>query len=68
MENTMFKNMSRMAICRRMATICQKSADETLPGVEQEKFQMASNKFREEADDLAIQDLYQALLPTQRLH
>jgi hypothetical protein len=68
MENSMFKNLSRMEVCLRMATICQKAADESLPGIEQEKFQIASDKFRDEAGDLAIQDLYQALLAPQRFH
>ena len=57
-----------MEVCLRMATICQKAADESLPGIEQEKFQIASDKFRDEAGDLAIQDLYQALLAPQRFH
>ena len=61
----MFRNLSRKEVYRRMATICQKAADESLPGIEQEKFQMASDKFRDEADNLATQDLHQALLPPQ---
>jgi hypothetical protein len=68
MENTQFKNLSRMEICRRMSALCQKSADETIPGVDQDRFQMASDKFRDEADSLAIEDLKQALLPSLRFH
>ena len=68
MENTMFKNLSRMEVCRRMATICQKAADECMPGIQLEKFKMASDKFRNEADYLATKDLHQALLPPHRVH
>jgi len=58
----MFANLSRMEICRKMAAICQTSADETCPGVEQERLQLASDQFRGEADELAIQELQAALL------
>jgi hypothetical protein len=66
MENFMFRNLSRMQVCRKMAMICQQSADETDPGVDHERLQDASDKFRAEADQLAIQDLQQALLPRER--
>jgi hypothetical protein len=66
MENAMFKNLSPMEICRRMAAICQQSANETLPGIEQERFQSVSDKFRDEADELALQDLQLALLGSAR--
>ena len=58
----MFENLSPMEVCQRMSVICQKSADETLPGIEQERLQRVSDKFRDEADSLALQDLQQALL------
>jgi hypothetical protein len=57
MENTMFENLSPMEVCKRMSAICQKSADETRPGAEQERLLAAANEFRDEADALAIQDL-----------
>jgi hypothetical protein len=57
MENTTFKNLSRLEVCRRMPALCQKSADEMLPGVDHDRFQIASDKFREEADNLAALDL-----------
>jgi hypothetical protein len=66
MENAMFKNLSPLEICRRMAAICQQSADETLPGIEQERFQRVSDKFTDEADDLAFQDLQLALVGSVR--
>jgi hypothetical protein len=53
MENIMFKNLSRMEVCRKMSMICQQSADETGPGIDHERLQNASNKFRQEADALA---------------
>jgi hypothetical protein len=68
MENTPFRNLSPMQICLRMAALCQRSADESLPGIDQDRFQMASDKFRDEADSLAIEDLRQALLPSPRFH
>jgi hypothetical protein len=68
MENTQFKNLSRMEICRIMAALCQKAADETIPGVDQDRFLMASDKFSDEADSLAIEDLQQILLQPLRLH
>jgi len=43
-----------------MAAICQRSADQTLPGPEQERLQLASDKFRDEADTLALADLQQS--------
>jgi hypothetical protein len=60
MENNRFKNLSAIQICNRMAAICQKSADEALPGVEQDRHQQASDKFRNEADTLALSDLRQS--------
>jgi hypothetical protein len=66
MENAMFENVSPVDICRRMAAICQQSADETLPGIEQERFQRVSDKFTDEADYLAFRDLQLALLGSQR--
>jgi hypothetical protein len=66
MENAMFKNLSPLEICRRMAAICQQSADETLPGIEQMRFQRVSDKFRDEADHIAFQDLQLALLGSPR--
>jgi hypothetical protein len=66
MENAMFKNLSPLEICRRMAAICQQSADETLPGIEQNQFQRVSDKFSDEADELAFQDLQLALLGSLR--
>ena len=68
MENTQFKNLSRLEICRIMAVLCQKAADETIPGADQDRFQMASDKFSDEADSLAIEDLQQAVLQPLRLH
>ena len=53
----MFKNLSRIDICHRMSAICQMSADESLPGDEQARLQMASDKFRNEADALTLTDL-----------
>ena len=66
MENAMFENLTPLEICRRMAAICQQSADETLPGIEQKRFQSVSDKFRDEADDLALQDLQLASLGSPR--
>ena len=43
-----------------MAAICQRSADQTLPGLEQERLQHASDKFRDEADTLALAHLQQS--------
>jgi hypothetical protein len=68
MEHTMFKSLSPLEICRRMSAICQEAADETPPGIEQERLQKVSDKFRDEADSLAIQDLQEALVWPQRLH
>ena len=53
----MFKNLSRIDICHRMSAICQMSADESLPGDEQARHQMASDKFRNEADALTLDHL-----------
>jgi hypothetical protein len=53
MEDNLFKNLSPIEVCRKMSAICQKSADETSPGAEQERLQTAANKFRDEADTLA---------------
>lgn len=50
----MFKKMSAIEICHRMAAICQNSADVNLPGPERERFQFVSDKFRDEADTLAL--------------
>jgi hypothetical protein len=60
MENSIFENLSAVQICNRMAAICQRSADETSAGLEQERFQAASDKFRNEADMLALADLQQS--------
>jgi hypothetical protein len=60
MENPRFKNLSAIQICNRMAAICQRSADEALPGLERERHQHASDKFRDEADTLALADLQQS--------
>jgi len=68
MESAVFKNLSPLEICRRMSAICQQSADETPPGIEQDRFQRVSDKFRDEADDLAMQDLQLALLWSPRLY
>ena len=68
METPMFKNLSRKEICRRMSALCQRSADEAPAGIEQERLQVASNKFRVEADYLAFQDLQEALIWPERLH
>jgi hypothetical protein len=57
MENTLFKNLSPIEVCRKMSAICQKSADETSPGAERERLQIASDKFRDKADNLATLDL-----------
>jgi hypothetical protein len=62
MENFMFRNLSRMQVCHKMAMICQQSANETDPGIDHDRLQNAANRFRVEADELAIQDLQQALL------
>lgn len=61
MENLRFKNLSAIQVCHRMAAICQKSADQTVPGLEQQRLQLASNKFRDEADALALADLRQSV-------
>jgi hypothetical protein len=53
MEDTPFKNLSRIEVCRKMSAICQKSADETRPGAERERLRAAANKFSDEADALA---------------
>jgi hypothetical protein len=53
MKDTLFKNLSPIEVCRKMSAICQKSADETRPGAEQERLRAAANKFRDEADALA---------------
>jgi hypothetical protein len=55
MENTQFKNLSPMEVCRKMSAICQKSADETSPGAARERLQTASNKLRDDADRLEMQ-------------
>jgi hypothetical protein len=68
METPAFKHLSQSAICLRMAMLCQRSADETPPGPEQDRHQAASDKFRIEADELAIQDLQRALLWPVRRH
>jgi hypothetical protein len=57
MENILFRNLSPIEVCRKMSAICQKSADETSPGAERERLQIASDKFKDEADDLAALDL-----------
>jgi hypothetical protein len=62
MENLMFENMSRMEICRRMSAHCQRSADETPAGDERETMQRASDKFKDEADQLAFDGLLAALI------
>ena len=49
MENSAFQKLSPMEICRRMSAICQKSADETRPGIHQRRLQKASDRFRDEA-------------------
>ena len=56
MENSMFENLSPIEVCRKMAAICQKSADETSPGAERERLQIASDKFMHEAKCLAMSD------------
>ncbi|MEO8301667.1 MAG: hypothetical protein ABI608_07735 [Rhizomicrobium sp.] len=56
----MFKKLSAIEICHRMAAICQNSADANLPGLDRERFQIVSDKFREEADTLALADLQQS--------
>jgi hypothetical protein len=61
MENTMFRHLSPMQVCRRMAVICQKSANQTPAGAEHDQLQAASDKFSDEANSLAINDLQQAL-------
>jgi hypothetical protein len=48
-----------------MAALCRKSANETLPGPEQESMQLASDKFSVEADCLAAQDLEPAFSPAR---
>ena len=60
MENPMFRNLSVIDVCRRMSAICQKSADESLPGIGQARLQMASDKFRSEADVLTLAHLQQS--------
>jgi len=62
MENAMFRNLSPMEICRKMSAICQKSADETAPGIDKQRLQSVSDKLSDEADGFAIQDLQEALL------
>jgi hypothetical protein len=60
--------LSQVENCRRLAALRQKSADEAPPGPEQERHQVASDKFLIEADDLAFQALLQALLwPLKRI-
>jgi len=61
MENLLFANLSRMEICRKMAAICQRSADGTRWGIERERLQLASDQFRKEANELAMQALQAAL-------
>ena len=53
----MFKNLSAIEICHRMAAICQNSADVNLPGPDRDRLQSVSEKFRREADSLALADL-----------
>jgi hypothetical protein len=43
-----------MEILRKMSALCQTSADETSPGAERERLQIAADKFRNEADTLSI--------------
>jgi hypothetical protein len=62
MENTLFKNLSPIEVCRKMSAICQKSADETSPGTERERLQKAADQFREEANALKFRDEANALL------
>jgi hypothetical protein len=62
MENTIFEHLTQMEICQRMAVICQKSADQSLPGAERDQFQAACDKFRDEADSLATKDWQRTLL------
>ena len=52
MENRIFENLSQMEICRKMSVICQKSAEETLPGIDKQRLQTVSDYFRNEADAL----------------
>ncbi len=68
MENPMFKNLSRMDVCRRMSALCKKSADETPAGDRRDGMQRASDKFQDEADQLAIDDLLKALTWPLMLH
>jgi hypothetical protein len=56
MEKFVFKHLSQMEVCRRMAVICQESADQILPGAERDQFQAACDKFKAEAETLAIKD------------
>lgn len=58
----MFKNLSTIVVCHRMAAICQMSADEALPGVLHDQLQAASDKFRNEADILMLAELQQSSL------
>ena len=53
MEDSLFENMSPIAVCRKMSAICQKAADETSPGTERVRLKTAANKFRDEANALA---------------
>ena len=55
-------------ICQRMSTLCQRPADETLSGPEHDRTEFASQKFKTEAEDLAFQNLQQALMWPQRRH
>ncbi len=61
MENRMFENVSQIEICRRMSDHCQRSADESPAGEVRETMQRACDKFRNEADQLAVGSLRQAL-------
>jgi len=61
MEN-MFKKLSAIQNCLDIAAIIQRVADQTLPGLEQDRHQRASDKFRNEAVTLALADLQQSSL------
>ena len=59
MENR-FRNLSAIQNCLEIAAIIQRVADQTLPGLEQDRHQHASDKFRNEAVTLALADLQQS--------
>jgi hypothetical protein len=61
MEKLLFANLSRMEICRKMAAICQISADGTTWGIERERLQLASDQFKKEANELALRELQTAV-------